>query len=63
MRQTGKLNTEMPFLDNREYRGVISSTFDNNGEATTNRIFERDQDRSWSRTPRVGNKDESFSYK
>lgn len=55
-----KLNTEGNFLDNREYRGIISSTFDNYADKTK---FERGtSQRSWSRTP-TQIKDESFSYK
>jgi hypothetical protein len=55
-----KLNTEVNFLDNREYRGIIASTFDNYADKSK---FEREtSQRSWSRTPKQ-NKDESFSYK
>lgn len=55
-----KLNTEINFLDNREYRGIMASTFDNYADKAK---FERGiSQRSWSRTPKQ-NKDESFSYK
>jgi len=52
----------VPYGDRGEYHGIISSTFDNN-EAKTQRLFDNNDNRSRSRTPRAAYKDETFSYK
>jgi len=56
-----QLQTENPALEYGDFKGLISSTFDNN-EPKSARILEQDN-RSRSRTPRAAHKDETFSYK